>query len=218
MNRPTSFTVFGVMNLVFGCLLVIGLLINIVQVSGQDKQVEQVKRQARMAKDPDLRRMADQLEAMANDKTIKMLTNVQLVLSLLSVVLLIASAIGLLGVKAWGRTLAIFYAGYSILYTIALVIINFTIMMPKMPDFRGVPGASGMMKGMMIGVSIFYLIWLVYPILLLVFMNKPLAKRAVQGGGRPEDPNDYWQQPPGGYQQPGGHQQPTDYGQQRREW
>ena len=82
-------------------------------------------------------------------------------------IVIVAAGIGLLGLKPWARTASIVYAVYAIVATTVGTILNLTVVLPRVAEL-----APGLMGGM-VGVSCGSVIYLVYPILLLIFMTRP---------------------------------------------
>ncbi len=157
MQRPTSVTVFGIMNFVFAGFGVIGLIASIALFT---------------------------LSADSNNSLIKLIQagpgyvvwlKICIPLGLLSCAVLLVDGIGLLWLKPWARGLAIAYAIYAIVFTVVGLWINLTLMIQAMSEQirpreeLAVAGAIGGPVSGTVGV----LFWLIYPIVLLVFMFLP---------------------------------------------
>jgi hypothetical protein len=87
-------------------------------------------------------------------------------------ILLIIVGIGLLNLKAWSRKLCLGYAWFAIVWGVLAVLINAALMTSGAYGYsdEAMPGVIGGLLGGLIG--------LVYPILLVVFMQKPHVKDA----------------------------------------
>ena len=166
MQRPTSVTVFGILNLVFGGF---GLLITAVQaialflVNPQPGQVDPM------------------LDA---NSLWGMWTRVSIVLSVAMVTLLILSGIGLLTWRPWGRSLAIGYAVFGIVVGIVSILMPLSLFaQPAFEDLkaRGGPEAVGMMAGVVGGAMVGGCIRLIYPALLWYYMTRPRVIAAFSG-------------------------------------
>ena len=90
-------------------------------------------------------------------------------------IILIVSGIGLLKRRNWGRTLSNVYAVVAILQAIGSLVLNLVFLPEAMADMPG----QGNNPGQAIGQVIGGFIALIYPILLLVFLNKQDVKSAL---------------------------------------
>jgi len=115
-------------------------------------------------------------------------TLVSTVLNFLASVALLASGIGLLQMKSWGRLLSIWYAGYSILITLAGVVYSFFTMQSEFAaGGQFAPGTGEMaLTGILIVSVIFGLgLSLLHPVLLWYFMTRPHVVAAFLGQWTP---------------------------------
>ena len=157
MQRPTSVTVFGIMNFVFAGFGVIGVMASIALFT---------------------------LSADSNNSLIKLIhggpayvvwLKICIPLGLLGCAVLLADGVGLLYLKPWARLLSIAYAIYAIIFTVVGLWINLTLMVQAMSEQiqpreeLAVAGAIGGPVSGTVGV----LFWLIYPIVSLVFMFLP---------------------------------------------
>jgi hypothetical protein len=156
MQRPTSVTVFGILNIVFAALAILGLIGSIALF----------------------------FVPAANNPVIKIIhenpfyaawLKISILLGLLSCSALLAAGIGLLRLKSWARTLSIVYAIYAIVFGILGTVVNFFfIIRPMLEQARQQhgPEAAGAIGGA-IGGTIGGCFGLIYPVLLLIFMLRP---------------------------------------------
>jgi hypothetical protein len=170
MQRPTSVTVFGIMNFVFAGFGVIGLIASFALFT---------------------------LSADSNNSLIRLIPvgpayfvwlKICVPLGLLSCAVLLVDGIGLLGLKPWARVLAIAYAIYAIVFTVVALWINLTLMVQAISvqirprEELAVAGAIGGPVSGTVGV----LFWLIYPIVLLVFMFLPKVVAAFRPSVPPQ--------------------------------
>ena len=156
-NRPTSVTVFGVVDVVLGVLGLIGVPAawgEFLAGAGGDDPVVAVT----MAS-PFLRGWFV----------------VSLILGFVMVNVLILAGVRLLRLRPWARTACIVFAIYAIVTNVAGMILRLAVVFPRVAELTqqaAEPQAAGMMAGMA-GRACRGVIGLVYPILLLIFMMRP---------------------------------------------
>ena len=165
MQRPTSVTVFGVLNLVFGIWGLLGAIIQGVALFAVDVQ-----------HDPDI------LFPMDNPIW-KTWTTVSFGLSWVGVVLLIGSGIGLLRLRWWGRTLAIIYSIFAIITGMAAMGMSwFLVAQPALGHMSTMRDPEQLVfLGAAIGGLIGGCVWLIYPALLWYYMTRPHVVAALSG-------------------------------------
>lgn len=165
--RPTTATVFGVLNVIFGLLGLFGGIIGLAMLALM--QSEALGQQ--------------DLPPTLNNPTLNTINLVNSVLGLGLSCVLIASGVGLLKFKAWGRSSANLYAiGSLILLVIGLIAHVIFMLLPALeimnsmdaqnPEEVGlVAGAFGGLIGGCVGA--------IYPLLLLIFMNRRQFKEQI---------------------------------------
>ncbi len=173
MQRPTVVTVFGVLNIIFGSLGLLcapfGLLWTLKpdmfpRGPGPDP-VRDI-----MAQSPELRNW---LIAMT-------------VVGMVAATFLLAAGIGLLQMKSWGRTISLVYGIYGIISALANMAVQyFLLIVPLMEKGRGQPEVMAGAVGGAIGGLLGGCFGMIYPILLLCFMNLGSVTRAFQQAGEP---------------------------------
>lgn len=157
MQRPTSVTVFGILNIAFAAFGVFGLIFSIALFF---------------------------LPADSNNPVIKLIHEIPgyamwlkicIPLGVLSCLVLLAAGIGLLCMKSWARIFSIAYAIYAIVFGIIGMVINFIFMVQPMLEQakqQQGPEAAAAIGGA-IGGTIGGCFGLIYPVLLLIFMTRP---------------------------------------------
>jgi len=170
MQRPTSATVFGILNLVFAGFGLIGIVASVgllMVKANSDNPVVKI---------------------MQESPGFALWFKICIPLGLLSCGVLLAAGIGLLLVKPWGRLLSIGYAIYAIVFGIAGMLVNFLFLVrPMLEQAKGKSGpeAAGAIAGA-IGGSIGGCFGMIYPILLLIFMFRPVILAAFRPPAPPQ--------------------------------
>jgi len=157
MQRPTSVTLFGILNFVFAAFGVIGLIGSLALFN---------------------------LAANSNNSVFKLMhagpsyvawLKICIPLGLLSCAALLAAGIGLLRLEHWARLLSVAYAVYAIVFVLAGMGVNLFWMIQ--PMFKQAPRRAELAAAIAIGGplsgTVGGLFWVLYPILLLVFMLRP---------------------------------------------
>lgn len=176
MQRPTSVTVFGVFNILFGASGLCGLPISLLATLAM--------RNVSLGNSlPGLNAMQGLLSGPYGSWTM-----VVTVLNFIAAIVLLASGIGLLMLKSWARTAAIGWSIYKILAVIAGAFMNY-FMTPNLSSLQhqinglgaGTPTLNtGLLTDlgtvMLLGFTCF---GLVYPVLLIIFMTRRHVKAAM---------------------------------------
>jgi hypothetical protein len=168
MQRPVSATVFGILNIAFGVMGLVGLLVSLALFSVAATGASPVAK------------------IMRENPSYALWIKVSIPLWLLATAALLAAAVGLLKCKEWGRKLSIGYAIYSVLLGVLGLLLNFFFLVqPLLREAaqRQGPEAAGAIGGA-VGGSVGGCFGLIYPILLLIFMTRPKLVAAFQA--RPE--------------------------------
>lgn len=163
--RPTSLLVLGILNIVFGVLGLCGTA-----ASSAMFFVE-------MPQDPGMPNPA--LELIRSDSTYRLIMQTMIVLGCLASLALLVGGIGLLLVKAWGRTLSIGYAWYAIVAVVAGLLVNWLYLLQPMLA-QGEAGGLGQAAaiGGAVGGMISGCFSVIYPVMLLIFMYRPAVRAA----------------------------------------
>jgi hypothetical protein len=178
MQRPTSVTVFGILNIVFAVFGFLGVIANVFLMF--------VKPNA-FGPNPAVKMIEDNANWAAWMK-------LSIPLGMLSCGLLLAAGIGLLMLKEWGRKLSLVYGIYAIVMALVNMAVSYVFLirplMEQAARQKG-PEAAGAIGGA-IGGGIGGCIALVYPVLLLIFMTRSNVKAAFLGSATlseyPEEP------------------------------
>lgn len=166
LMKPTSVTVFGILHLIFGAFSLCGIGFSLLIFVVPD-----LFQQPGMAQNP-------ALDLMNNNDGYRVFLAVSLVVGLVATVILLIAGLGLLNGKPFGRRLSIVYGWYGVVSTVAGCAANFywsfgpTLeMIQNLPEGPEKFGATfGLVAGL-IGSAL----GLVYPVLLLVFMNRTIV-------------------------------------------
>lgn len=157
MQRPTSATVFGILNIVFAGLGIIGIIASIgLLLLASNSQNPVVK-------------------VMQESPGYTLWFKICIPLGFLSCGVLLAAGIGLLLVKPWSRLLSIGYAIYALGFGLVGGVVNFIFItrpLLEQAQNKGGPEAAGAIGGAISG-SIGGCFGMIYPILLLIFMFRP---------------------------------------------
>jgi hypothetical protein len=158
--RPTSVTVFGILNLLFGVLGFCGTL-----GSGAMMFL--------MPQNPNVRNPV--LELMANSPGYRLFNQVSIGLGLVATIVLIAAGIGLLKMKPFGRLLSIGYSMYAIAGGVVGLAMSYVFLIQPLMEQAGAVG-GGPEQAAAIGGAIGGLfggcLGMAYPIILLIFMYR----------------------------------------------
>jgi hypothetical protein len=171
MTRPTSVTVFGILNIVFAGFGLIGTLATLAMF-----------KMAAGTNNPALQIMQDNPAFAAWIK-------LSIPLGLISSVALLAGGIGLLMMKSWARKLSIIYAFFAMVLSIVGTVLNYLWMIRPMMEQAAQkqgPEAAGAIGGAIGGLAggCFSLI---YPVLLLIFMTRPKVVAAFHPAAQSSD-------------------------------
>jgi hypothetical protein len=163
MQRPTSITVFGILNIVFAAFGFFAVLASVMlfAVTGTNSN------------NPVIQLIQDNPAYAAYLKF-------SIGLGLVVCAALLVAGIGLLKMKPWARMLSIIYGVFGIISVIINSIANYYFlvqpMLEKAHNEQG-PEAAGVMGGA-IGSMFGGCFGIIYPVLLLVFMNLPKVAAA----------------------------------------
>ena len=183
MKRPTSVTVFGILNIVFAVVGMCGVALTAAQPA-----IQQAMEQA--AKDDGQEVQQDPVQKLlADDPKVRLITNISTGSGAVVSLVLLISGVALLLMKPWGRTLSIVYAVYDILSKIAFSALNFWFIQSALEGQEEVPAEIpvGTLQGIFafsFGCSLIF--GLVYPIVLLIFMFRTTVTEAFGVSGRSE--------------------------------
>lgn len=155
MERPTSVTVFGILNIVFAALGMFGILMMLTMFSGNFEDL----------KNPVFKLIHD-------NPGYALWMKISAGLGLAGSGVLLACGIGLLALQSWARILSIAYSIYTlVLSTVGMVINYICIVQPLIEKAHENPGpeSAGALGGA-IGGMVGGCVGEVYPILIIIFM------------------------------------------------
>lgn len=163
MNRPTSVLIFGILNLAFGALGIVGVVMGLV-VLFMPIQNMTGNIMAELIAQPGYRTFV----------IVSSITGSFLTLAL------IAGGIGLLLMKRWGWLLSIAYGGLALIQClVGMVVVTVFFYLPLIRRVSEVSGPEqvGMIGGIVGGLA-GMLFGLLYPIVLLIFMLRAPIRAA----------------------------------------
>lgn len=154
-RKPTSVTVFGVLNIAFGALGCITAPLGLFQFFA----------------DPDSNPVYAHVQSMSWYMIYSVVSSgIGVVLS----ISLLAAGIALLMNMAWGRLLSIGVAGFNIVLLLIAIPITVMVMLPMAGSDD--PALQAGAYGGIVGGSCGMCIGMIYPILLIIFMMRPAVK------------------------------------------
>jgi hypothetical protein len=157
MQRPTVVTVFGILNIGFAAIGLIGAAATLLMFRFLPTTGNPV------------------LQLMNENALLKAWTDVSLVIGAVASVGLLAAGIGLLMMKNWARVLSLVYGVYAILSGVVGMVLTVVLLCKPLLDTAGKhhgPEIVAAIAGA-IGGTVGGCISLIYPILLIIFMTRP---------------------------------------------
>ena len=183
MKRPTSVTVFGILNIVFAVIGMCGVAVTAAQPAIQQAMEQAAKDNGQEVKQDPVQKL------LAADPKVRLIGNISTGSGVVVTLVLLISGVALLLMKPWGRTLSIVYAVYDILSKIAFSALSFWFIQSALEGQVEVPAEIpvGTLQGIFafsFGCSLIF--GLVYPIVLLIFMFRTTVTEAFGVSGRSE--------------------------------
>lgn len=170
--RPTSITVFGILNLVFAVMGFFGTCIGMVPMFLLPKLSTSME----LPPNP-------VFDVMQESRAYFGFMVVSMCLGMIAAIVLGVAGMGLLKMRSWGRKLSIGYGVYAIFAVIAGTIANFVWLVEPLMEQAGRPGAgpeaAGAIGGM-IGGTVGSCFGLIYPVCLLIFLFRPNVVQALR--------------------------------------
>jgi hypothetical protein len=165
MNRPTSVTVLGILNIVFAAFGLMSIALSIAMIFLQ----------------PAMNMKNPVLDLMRQNPAYSLYTNISMVTGTVFTLVLGSAGIGLLMLRPWGRQLTIIYAVFALVSVAVNVVMNYHfLLVPLLEKQAGLPpgqektAALGAIVGMVGGTCI----GPIYPVVLLIFMFRNNVKAA----------------------------------------
>jgi len=153
MNRPTSVTVFGVLNIVFGAMGLLSTLVGLLVMST-------------MSPNP-------MIQILTGSAVYRVWMWTVTPIGIAASAAILAAGIGFLLLKAWARKIAIVYSIYRIISAVVNVMFMTLVVFPALSEqFSGKAGPErvGAAVGAEFGGVFGVVSGMIYPVLLLVFM------------------------------------------------
>ncbi|MCZ6793833.1 MAG: hypothetical protein O7J95_09510 [Planctomycetota bacterium] len=163
MHRPPSITVFGILNIVLGVLGIVAPFVSNLLSRLVDPKDNPV------------------LQVMQENEAFQAYENVTTVIGIVMSLVLLFSGVGLLRLRPAARVWTIVYAYFALIYTVVNVIASYFVLLRPMMDQMNEmePREQAIVKfGMFFGLVGGTCFALIYPILLLIFMNRRPARVA----------------------------------------
>jgi hypothetical protein len=171
MQRPTAVTVFGILNIIFAALGILGALASVMLFMAEGTS----------SNNPVIQHIHD-------SPGYAMWLKISIGLGVFGGAVLFAAGLGLLALKPWGRMLSVFYAMYAIVMVLIGGVANYILLIqPLMQQAQQKQGsqAAGAMGGA-IGGMFGSCLGLIYPVLLLIFMMRANVVAAFRATAPPE--------------------------------
>jgi hypothetical protein len=167
-QRPISITVFGVLNIGYAAWKIVGLALTAVMM------------RMKLPGNP-------ALAAMKTDPMLTTWSHVNMVITVVFGIALIASGIGLLLLQNWARLLGVVYSILEMILVVVGACISYPLVMKSVATAQ-VPGAPAGLIGAITQVSfvVGIAISLAYPALLLIFMTRPKVVEAFRAPEAPQ--------------------------------
>ncbi|MDA0658835.1 MAG: hypothetical protein O2931_08430 [Planctomycetota bacterium] len=154
MQRPTSVTVFGILNIVLGLLGTIASAAFPFLPQAENGAVPGLNVNVHPA--------------------VQIYQDVSLKLGFVASIVMLVSGIGLLMLQPWARKLCLVYAAYAVVATIVGTVVTISIFLPLLrPAQEENPAVAAGLVGGIIGAVIGSLIGCIYPFLLWHYMRRP---------------------------------------------
>ncbi len=176
LEKPKAIKVFGVLNVIFGGLGLLGTCIGLGAILAFTSGLIPI---------PD--GQSNPAFATQDENAFLYFYNIiSAAVALLFAIVLLVSGIGLLKHKKWGRTTGLAWSGYCVLATIVTSVITWTHIYPyqlEMLDTNeataGLPNMEAILLGSMIFGNVLSVGYLIYPGLFALFSSKPPFKDAL---------------------------------------
>jgi hypothetical protein len=145
-QRPASVTVFGVLNIIFGCLGLICIPLSLLGNFTEDR-------------------------SMNPTEIVKMWLLCTSLLRLLCSFILIILGTGLLNLKRWARKCSVYYGSFILIWNVIATVINLLFVSSGQYNCE-----AEFLPFAYLGMCFALVIGSIYPILLLIFMQRQIAK------------------------------------------
>jgi hypothetical protein len=165
MQRPVAVTIFGILNIGFGAMGLLGAF-----MSGMFENM------GAMASNPQLNSIVAFMETLHKDPGYILWQKISMPLEIAACLILMAAGVGLLRLKSWGRLTSIGYAVYKILFSIIVVFVLYHALHGLLEETlrqASGPVRAALMVGTPLVGGVALVLSLAYPALLLFFLTRP---------------------------------------------
>jgi len=202
-TRPTSILVVAIFHFIFGGLgLTCGLCGVIGQAAGGNKMFAGGGAGGQ-------NKMQEEMEVFMQQKNphFKAAQYASIGANLVLSLFMVISGLGLLQMASWGRILSIIYGvlsiGHSLLGFLDYILFQMPVMKEFIAQYRPAPGQAGeaekvalkVMDVILTFTAVMPLVFMIYPIIVLVIMLRPKIAAAFRGEKIAREPDDYRDQP-----------------------
>lgn len=170
-ERPTSVTVFAIINLILAGLGLVGFIFWLLGVLGITPQGSQEN---------------ILVQAMENSAGFQLFNNIANAMGLIVVILLLAASIGMFSLKPWARLVTIGWGVYSLLMVIAGYALSYLLIYgPLLPNATGQDRVI-VMVGLIVG-AVFSVLFIAYYLLMIFMLTRPKVVEAFSPDGIDND-------------------------------
>lgn len=174
MTRPTSVTVFGIINICLGLLGVLGFAWYLIT---KLELVELPESQQNAA-----------MRLMQENAQFQLYNDVTTIIGFLAAILIIAASIGMFQLRPWARMVTIAWGVYGVLMTIiGTVLTHVMIMRPLLAEMSSGPERVGIMAGLIAGY-VFAALSIGYCVLMMAMLNRAKVREAFEGHDETMEP------------------------------
>ncbi len=208
--KPPSITVIALLQLVFGGVgIILGICGGVFLAAGGQNWFYQSS--GSDPKQANIQKLTKELQTAAESGPAFQAVEVGSIgVDLAMSIAMIASGIGLLRLRPWARLLSIVYAFVSIGYKVFRIVYYLAFTIPAFNDFLNTHTANAPEEQMAFNMMrmttyispIAFLVFMIYPIIVLIIMFRPVVAAAFREGGSFQNEPDLERSRPGDSEEP----------------